>query len=70
MQELEISRYLNPIAEARQGKALPEGSQHVVWRNSRNATEPAEILHIGGEQVPDSMHVHCCHQASVVDLDP
>src|SRR5260221_11289221 len=32
------------------------------------ALEPAEICHVHGEYVVDSMHVHCRRQTRVVDL--
>jgi hypothetical protein len=51
------------MPNARENKLLAEGSQHFLWRMNRNATEPAEILDIECEQVPDSMHMHGCYQA-------
>ena len=51
------------MPNARENMSLAEGSQNFLWRKNRNATEPAEILDIECEQVPDSMHVHRCHQA-------
>jgi len=57
------------MPNARENKSLAEESQHLLWRKNRNATEPVEILAIKSEHVPDSVHVHSCYQASVVDLD-
>jgi hypothetical protein len=57
------------MPNARENKLLAEGSQHFLWRMTRNATEPAKILDFAFEQVPDSMHMHGCYQARVMDLD-
>jgi hypothetical protein len=51
------------MPNARENKSLAEGSQHLLRRKNRNAAEPAEILDIESEQVPDFLHMHCCYQA-------
>jgi hypothetical protein len=58
------------MPNASENKSLAERSQHFRWQMNRNATEPLEILAIESEQIPDSVHVHSCHQASVMDLNP
>lgn len=39
------------------------------WRENRNAAEPVAILDIECELVRDSVHVHCCYQACIMDLN-
>jgi hypothetical protein len=51
------------MPNARENKLLAEGSQHFLWQMNRNGTEPAEILDIACEQVPDSIDMHGCYQA-------
>jgi hypothetical protein len=58
------------MQNARENKPLAEGSQHFLWRNNHNVTVPTEILAVERKQVPDSMHVHRCYQASVMHLNP
>lgn len=65
-----MNSYQNaPCRTLAQDKSLAEGNQHFLRRKNRDGTEPAEILDVECERVPDSMHVHRCHQARVMDLD-
>jgi hypothetical protein len=53
-----------------ENKSLAKRSQHLLWRMNGNATESEKISAIKSDQIFDSVHVHSCYQASVMDLNP